>query len=89
MGAMGSDTAIQSADIALMNNNLHNIPFAIKVAKTTRKIMYQNIVLAFASSAVMITLSGFGIISALSGAFLHNIGAFVILINSARLLKLE
>lgn len=89
MGAMGSDTAIQSADIALMNNNLHNIPFAIKVAKMTRKLMYQNIVLAFASSAVMITLSGFGVISALSGAFLHNIGAFVILINSARLLKLE
>ena len=89
MGAMGSDTAIQSADIALMNNNLHNIPFAIKVAKMTRKLMYQNIVLAFASSAIMITLSGFGIISALSGAFLHNIGAFVILINSARLLKLE
>ena len=89
MGAMGSDTAIQSADIALMNNNLQNIPFAIKVAKQTRRIMYQNIMLAFTSSAVMIALSGFGVISALAGAFLHNIGAFIILINSARLLKME
>ena len=89
MGAMGSDTAIQSADIALMNNNLQNIPFAIKVAKNTRRVMYQNIGLAFASSALMITLSAFGIITALAGAFLHNIGAFIILINSARLLKLE
>ena len=35
----------------------------------------------------MITLSAFGVVSALAGAFLHNIGAFVILINSARLLK--
>lgn len=89
MGAMGSDTAIQSADIALMNNNLKNIPFAIKVAKNTRRIMYQNIGLAFASSALMITLSAFGIITALAGAFLHNIGAFIILLNSARLLKLQ
>lgn len=89
MGAMGSDTAIQSADIALMNNNLKNIPFAIRVAKKTRRTMYQNIGIAFASSALMMLLSGFGIITALTGAFLHNIGAFVILINSARLLKME
>ena len=47
MGAMGSDTAIQSADIALMNNNLKNIPFVISVAKKTRRLMYQNIALAF------------------------------------------
>ena len=87
MGAMGSDTAIQSADIALMNNNLKNIPFVISVAKKTRRLMYQNIALAFSISFVMITLSAFGVVSALAGAFLHNIGAFVILINSARLLK--
>lgn len=87
MGAMGSDTAIQSADIALMNNNLKNIPFVISVAKRTRRLMYQNIALAFSISFVMITLSAFGVVSALAGAFLHNIGAFVILINSARLLK--
>lgn len=87
MGAMGSDTAIQSADIALMNNNLKNIPFVIGVAKKTRRLMYQNIALAFSISFVMITLSAFGVVSALAGAFLHNIGAFVILINSARLLK--
>ncbi|MBE6630478.1 MAG: cation-translocating P-type ATPase [Ruminococcaceae bacterium] len=89
MGAMGSDTAIQSADIALMNNNLRNIPFAVKLAKKTRGTMYQNIAIAFASSAVMMLLSGFGVITALAGAFLHNIGAFIILINSARLTKLE
>ncbi len=89
MGAMGSDTAIQSADIALMNNNLKNIPFVIDVAKKTRRLMYQNIALAFTVSFVMITLSAFGIVSALTGAFLHNIGAFIILINSARLLRAE
>ena len=39
MGAMGSDLAIQSSDIALMNNNLENIPFIIKLSKKTRKII--------------------------------------------------
>lgn len=89
MGAMGSDTAIQSADIALMNNNLGNIPFVIRIARRTRTIIYQNLVLSFLISFTMIILSAFGIITALMGAFLHNIGAFVVLINSARIMKTE
>lgn len=87
MGAMGSDLAIQSADIALMNNNLMNIPFAIKLAKQTRKIIYQNIALSMSISLVMIALSAFGVISALAGSVLHNAGAFAVLINSSRILK--
>ena len=87
MGAMGSDTAIQSADIALMNNNLENIPFVIRLARRTRSIIYQNLVLSFLISFTMILLSAFGLITALLGAFLHNIGAFVVLINSARIAR--
>lgn len=89
MGAMGSDTAIQSADIALMNNNLENIPFVIRTARRTRSIIYQNLALSFLVSFVMILLSAFGVITALMGAFLHNIGAFIVLINSARIMKCE
>ncbi len=87
MGAMGSDVAIQSADIALMNNDLRNIPYVISLAQTTKTIMYQNIVIAFSVSLFMILLSAVGLIPALAGAFLHNLGAFIILINSARILK--
>lgn len=86
MGAMGSDTAIQSADIALMNNELSNIPHAIRLSKKTKSIIFQNIVLAFSISFVMIFLAGAGIVSPLLGAFLHNIGAFTVLINSGRLI---
>ena len=89
MGAMGSDLAIESADIALMNNNLMNIPFAIKLAKKTRNIVYQNLALSIGISALMIGLSAFGVISALAGSVLHNLGAFVVLINSSRILKTE
>ena len=87
MGAMGSDTAIQSADIALMSNNLANIPFAIKLAQKAKGIIYQNIILAFAISIVMIFLAGVGVVSPIAGAFLHNLGAFIILINSGRVMS--
>lgn len=87
MGAMGSDVAIQSADIALMNNDLNNIPFVVSLARSTKSIMYQNIGIAFSVSLIMMILAAVGVIPALAGAFLHNIGAFVILINSSRILR--
>ena len=87
MGAMGSDVAIQSADIALMNNDLNNIPFVMSLARSTKSIMYQNIGIAFSVSLIMMILAAVGVIPALAGAFLHTIGAFVILINSSRILR--
>ena len=87
MGAMGSDVAIQSADIDLMNNDLNNIPFVMSLARSTKSIMYQNIGIAFSVSLIMMILAAVGVIPALAGAFLHNIGAFVILINSSRILR--
>ena len=89
MGAMGSDLAIQSADIALMNNNLENIPFAIRLAHQTKNIIYQNLALSCMVSLAMIIFSALGYISPLAGTILHNLGAFIVLINSSRILKTE
>lgn len=89
MGAMGSDVAIESADIALMNNNLQNIPFVMDLARRTRKVIYQNLALSISISVVMIALSAFGVISALAGSVLHNVGAFAVLLNSSRILREE
>lgn len=87
MGAAGSDLAIESADIALMNNNLMNIPFVLELSRRTRSIIYQNLVLSIGISVIMILLSAFGVISALAGSVLHNLGAFAVLINSSRILR--
>ncbi len=87
MGAMGSDLAIDSADIALMNNNLMNIPFVVSLATKTRRTIYQNLVLSIGITAVMMSLSAFGVISALAGSILHNVGAFAVLLNSSRILR--
>ena len=89
MGAIGSDLAIQSADIALMSDNLSNLPFAIKLARHTRKVIYQNLLLSLGISFLMIVLSSFGVISVLTGSILHNVGAFAVILNSSRILKLN
>lgn len=57
MGPWGSDVAIQSADIALMNNDLNNIPFVMSLARSTKSIMYQNIGIAFSVSLIMMILA--------------------------------
>jgi len=89
MGAIGSDLAIQSADIALMSDNLMNVPFAILLARRTRQIIYQNLILSLGISFLMILLSTFGVISVLAGSILHNVGAFVVILNSSRILRLN
>ncbi|MDR2174676.1 MAG: heavy metal translocating P-type ATPase [Synergistaceae bacterium] len=80
----GSDTAIQSADIVLTGSCLDNIPFVIGLARRTRELIRQNIAIAFLSSLVLISLAACGVVTALSGAVLHNAGAFIVLLNSAR-----
>ena len=89
MGAMGSDMAIESADIALMNNNLRNIPFVVTLARKTKRIVYQNLVLSIVISLIMIALSAFGLIPAVLGSVMHNAGALVVLINSSRILRMN
>ena len=86
MGAMGSDTAIQNADIALMSNDLSNIPYAVKLAQKTKSVIFQNIILVFFTSVVFIFLAGAGIIPPIASALFHNVGAFAILINSSRVM---
>ena len=63
------------------------VTFVMSLARSTKSIMYQNIGIAFSVSLIMMILAAVGVIPALVGAFLHNIGAFVILINSSRILR--
>jgi Cd2+/Zn2+-exporting ATPase len=87
MGVAGSDIAINSADIALLNNQLDRLPFLILLAKKTRRIIHQNLVFGVLFIITGLTLSGIGMLTPVLGAILHNIGAFVIIFNSARLVR--
>ena len=70
-----------------MDNLLVHIPFIMELSRKARQIIYQNMALSICISVCMIALSAFGVISALAGTMLHNLGAFVVLLNSSRILK--
>ena len=87
MGVMGADAARASADVSIMNDDLRNIPFMLTVAMKTNTIVHENILIAFSTSFIMIVSAILGWISPLAGALLHNLGAFFVLINSTRILR--
>ncbi len=89
MGALGSDVAIQTADIALMAGDLSRIPHFLALSDKTLRIINQNMLCGFAFIGIAIALSGLGFISPILAAFLHEFGAFFVIFNSARLLRFE
>lgn len=87
MGALGSDAAIEAADIVIMNDSLDSIPKAMTIAKRTRKIVVQNIVFALAVKAIALILGALGIVG-LGIAVFADVGVAVIaILNSMRNLK--
>ena len=88
MGAIGSDIAINSASIALMNNDLRRIPMLVKLARHSRIIMYQNIALGLMFVFGGISFSIFGVIPPIVAASIHTISSLVIIFNSARLVRI-
>ena len=89
LGARGADVAIQNADLALMTNDLDRIVNAIRLSRRARRIIRQNVLIAVGSSIAMLALGSLGLITALAGALLHNIGTVLVLVNSARVLRAQ
>lgn len=89
MGAMGSDIAIQSADVALMVNDLGRVGQAIRLSRATRWTIHQNILVGSGISIGMLALAAGGFLSPMAGALLHNVGELFVIVNSARLLRFE
>jgi Cd2+/Zn2+-exporting ATPase/Cu+-exporting ATPase len=87
LGAAASDIALQSADVALMTSDLGRLPLAVRLARRTRSTIHQNVLVGAGSSIVFVWLASIGIIAPLVGAVLHNVGAALVIVNSARLLS--
>jgi len=88
MGAAGSDVAINSATIALMNNDLQRLPFLIRLSRKTRRLVLQNLAFGLGFMVVGLTLAGFGKMPAIVAALLHNVSSFIVIFNSARLVRM-
>ena len=87
MGAAGSDVAIHSATVALMNNDLRRIPFLVRLSGGTRGVVLQNLSVGVLFIAGGLVLSGLGVLSPIVAALLHNVGSLVVVFNSGRLLR--
>jgi len=86
LGAVASDVALKSADVALMANDLGRLPTTIKLARRTRSTIHANILIGAGISLGFVWLASIGVITALAGAMLHTVGELFVIFNSARLL---
>ncbi len=89
MGALGSDAAIEAADIVLMTDAPSKIPQAIRISRRTHRIVMQNIVFALGVKGVALVLGAFGLIHMLAAVF-ADVGVSVIaIINAMRAMKIR
>ena len=82
MGAMGSDAAIESADVVLMDDKPSKIADAMKIARKTMKIVWENIIFALGVKAVILILGAFGIANMWIAVF-GDVGVLIIAILNA------
>ncbi|MFP4104800.1 MAG: heavy metal translocating P-type ATPase [Phycisphaerae bacterium] len=87
MGAAGSDVAINSASIALMNNDLRRLPFLIRLSRRTSQVIHQNLIFGVVFIIFFEILAGLGYMNPVAGAILHLFAATVVIFNSARLVR--
>jgi Zn2+/Cd2+-exporting ATPase len=87
MGAAGSEVAIHSATIALMNNDLRRLPFLVRLSRSTRAVINQNFMVGIFFIIGGLALAAFGFLNPVVAAIMHNAGSFIVIFNSARLVR--
>jgi len=87
MGAAGNDIAMNSASIALMNNDLSRIPFLVRLSRRTRSIVNQNLLFGILFIVFGLMLSAFGWLSPWAAAILYMSSSLFVVFNSARLVR--
>ncbi|MDO5712902.1 MAG: cation-translocating P-type ATPase [Tissierellia bacterium] len=85
MGSMGSDIAVEAADIALMSDDLSNVSYLKRLSQSTVKTIKGNIILSMAINAIAIALSVMGVLTPVTGALVHNGGSVLVVLNAAML----
>ena len=87
MGGIGSDIAIEAADIALVGDDIKAIPHLLALSKKVMRTIKLNLVAAMALNFAAIVLAIAGLLNPVAGALVHNAGSVAVIINSSLLLK--
>ena len=89
MGALGSDAAIESADIVLMDDKPSRLPLAMRIARKTMRIVRQNIVLALGVKILILILGALGLANMWLAVF-GDVGVLILaILNALRCMKAE
>ncbi|MBE0601047.1 MAG: heavy metal translocating P-type ATPase, partial [Firmicutes bacterium] len=86
MGALGSDAAVEAADIVLMDDDPRKLPLAIRLAKRTISIARQNIIFALSVKALVLVLSSTGLTDLWMAVFADVGVSMIAILNAARTL---
>ncbi|MFF4771548.1 heavy metal translocating P-type ATPase [Microtetraspora fusca] len=84
MGAMGTDVAIETADVALMGEDLRHLPQALEHARNARRIMLQNVGLSLAIVVALMPLALLGVLGLAAVVAVHEIAEVVVIANGVR-----
>jgi heavy metal translocating P-type ATPase len=84
MGAMGTDVAIETADVALMGEDLRHLPQVLAHSRRARRIMVQNIAFSLAIIAVLIPLAAFGVLGLATVVLIHETAEVFVILNAIR-----
>ena len=84
MGAMGTDVAIETADVALMGSDLRHLPQALEHARRARRIMLQNLVLSGAIIVSLVPLAATGVLGLAAVVLVHELAEVVVIANGVR-----
>lgn len=87
MGGAGTAVALETADVALMADDLSKLPFAVGLSRASRAIIRQNLALALAVIALLMLSSVFGLIQLGGAVLLHEGSTILVVLNALRLLR--
>ncbi|MBP3790909.1 MAG: cation-translocating P-type ATPase [Methanobrevibacter sp.] len=87
MGSIGSDVSIEASNIALINDNIGDIPHLIGIARKTLNTINLNIAFSLALNIIAMILAVLGILDPIAGALIHNIGSVIVIIYSSTLVN--
>lgn len=89
MGGLGSDATIETADVVIQDDKPFKIPIAIKIGKQTKKIVWQNIILAFSVKAVVLVLGAGGLATMWEAVFADVGVALLAILNAVRIQRMR
>jgi Cd2+/Zn2+-exporting ATPase len=86
MGGAGTAVALETADVALMADDLGKLPFAVGLSRASRAVIRQNLVIALGVIALLILTSVLGLVQLSGAVILHEGSTIVVVLNALRLL---